>query len=76
MKNTQDNEWFERVHLEAERTQLHTFLQQSASIIHKINLSCLQCFPIFFLFFPLHLTIKKVFFINKWAPLWFIYNHK
>lgn len=31
-------------------TQLHTFLQQSASIIHKINLSCLQCFPIFFIF--------------------------
>lgn len=56
-------------------TQLHTFLQQSALIIHKINLSCLQCFPIF-LFSPLYLTIKKDFFINKWAPLWFIYNHK
>lgn len=54
----------------------NTHLPATECLDHTQNkLKLFTMFPIFFYFFPLHLTIKKVF-INKWAPLWFIYNHK
>lgn len=54
-----------------------THLPATECLNHTQNkLKLFTMFPNVFYFFPLHLTIKKGFFINKWAPLWFIYNHK